>query len=135
MAENSHHVDPIVAQLRDIRLSANIKQKDIANLIGVGPSNLSAYEVGSNVPRIDTVQDWSTALDMQLVLAPADSTTKSRIGRKQPVDDGTTVVRLTRYQIALAVGMLLSTAHATSSEKLSKEITEICDSLARSLDS
>jgi transcriptional regulator with XRE-family HTH domain len=123
---SAKNVDPIVVELRRIRIESGTKQKDIADAIQIGHSVMSAYENGACPPQIDTVRDWATVLGRSLQLVDPDGPVA------QPVRSG---VRLTKYQTALAMGMLLAEASRTRgrSESVAADLEQIADILARSL--
>lgn len=136
-SEYKSQIDPIITKLRDERLALGIKQKDVASLLELNTdSSLSAYENGQVVPRISFVRSWATVLDYELVLNKLEKPVRGR--RKTAAPDtappeDTNAVHLTQYQIALAMGMLISAAHSTSSERLSHDLAEIADVLAKAL--
>lgn len=128
MAETSSTTpDPIIAELRQIRLDRKLKQNAAANLIGIGPSVMSAYEAGSTSPQLDTVRTWVRVMDLDLRLIPGGAAKDPRA-----VSDELSAVRLTRYQTALAMGMLVA-AGQRGSDQMSRDLMEIADLLAQSL--
>lgn len=121
MAEQQHEIDPLISVLRDMRGST--KQVDAAREIGFSQSMLSSYESGRVSPKLSDLRLWVKWLGADLAVIQA--------GFNKPVDD-TVEFRLTKYQAALAMGMLL--AHAGSKDsQTSDDLREIADIMVRSL--
>lgn len=53
-------------QIREARLKAGLKQKELAERIGVSESRISQYEKGSQNPRISTLMKLAEALEIPL---------------------------------------------------------------------
>lgn len=53
-------------QIREARLKAGLKQKELADRIGVSESRISQYERGSQNPRISTLIKLAEALEIPL---------------------------------------------------------------------
>jgi len=127
--------DPIVVRLRELRTEQNIKQKDVAEAVGVGYSAMSSYESGQVSPQLGTLRDWSGLLGFRLELVE-NSDPVRKIGRPETgKPDPTNVVRLTPYQTALALGMLLVAAnqHRPQSPEMADHLVAISDALSRAL--
>lgn len=56
----------IGVQIREARLKAGLKQKELAERIGVSESRISQYEKGSQNPRISTLMKLAEALEIPL---------------------------------------------------------------------
>lgn len=124
-------IDPIVAELRSVRKSMNIQQKDMADQIGLGPTVLSGYENGRISPQLSTVRRWSAQLGLGLLLVDDED----EADPTPTADDGTCTVRLSKYHLALAMGMLTAeaTAHRADSPGLANDLQEIANLLAQAL--
>lgn len=62
-------VDPIVAQLQQIREEAGVSQTEIGRRLGMTTySNCSEYERGVMSPNLRAVRAWAEALGYDLVL-------------------------------------------------------------------
>lgn len=119
-------VDPMIADLTQIRIEFDIKQKELANRIEVGQSVMSAYENGTCSPQLHTMRAWTEALGHDLVLAIHTGVVPPKLV------EATTGVPLTRYQMALAAGILLSVARSGDG-MTSSELEQIANILVLSL--
>lgn len=140
--ERETQVDPFVLTLRNERLSRNVKLTELAATLDIPHSTLSNYETakgGSAAPRIDLMRDWANLLDYDLQLVKVEKTTRRRRSSAQTNDDDIpedlTAVYLSRYQAALAMGMLMAQAAASQdkSPSLADDLRIIADIVARSI--
>ena len=61
---------PIVAQLRSVRRSRDILQRDLEARTGYQRERLSQWEQGHRVPNLTHLTDWANALGYDVVLQP-----------------------------------------------------------------
>lgn len=47
--------------LREMRLSAGLKQADLAKILGYSQAKISEYESGKHSPGFETIQRWADA--------------------------------------------------------------------------
>lgn len=131
MGREERYVDPMVAELKQIRVDNKVQQQAAASEIGIGASMLSAYENGAVSPQLATIRAWSARFGRDVVLTSKSSTTASV---SDEILGRTSVVRLSQYQTALAMGMLLAEASRNSSSPgMAAELYQIADILAKSL--
>lgn len=124
MADRNLEIDPLVAILRDIRLGRKTKQSVAANEIGCGQSALSSYENGVTSPQLSFLRTWTKWAGVDLALIEVGFT-----AREPGIE-----IRLTQYQTALAMGMLLAEAGRSSDQpKMAHDLREIAAILARGL--
>lgn len=65
-------------KIKKERLKKNITQSQLANYVNTSQSALAAYENGSKIPRLDTIQRIAAALDVPaLSLLPSEITAGS----------------------------------------------------------
>lgn len=133
-------IDPVVSQLRQAREEAGIKQNEISATLGLEPTRLSSYENGRVSPKIDMVRDWAYALDFDLALNKIERPGRRRRSAAPPAADldipeDLAAVYLSRYQAALAMGMLMAQAAASQekSPSLADDLRVIADIVARSI--
>ena len=132
-------VDPTILQLREERIKRKIKQKDLASTLDLNTdSTLSSYESGQVTPRISFVRDWAYALDFQIELVPIEKPSRGRRNTASSADDipaDLMTVHLSRYQTALAMGILIGQSGAlrTDSPGMAADLQVIADILARSI--
>jgi transcriptional regulator with XRE-family HTH domain len=64
----------IGARLRELRLDAELSQRDVAKLMSSNRNIVSRLERGVHVPSMESVQRYAEALelDLETVLAPVD---------------------------------------------------------------
>lgn len=62
--------DPLVRQLIQRRVSRNLRQRDVAALMGTTPGAISKYESGSIVPWPKRLRAWANVLGLELTLVP-----------------------------------------------------------------
>ena len=140
--EREIQVDPFVLTLREERLARKIPLTELSAALDTPHSTLSNYETGkggSAAPRVDLVRDWANLLDYDLQMVKAEKPSRRRrLPAQQEADDipeDLTAVYLSRYQAALAMGMLMAQA-AASQEKspaLADDLRIIADIVARSI--
>jgi putative transcriptional regulator len=59
--------------IKEKRLSANMTQDELANILGVGRSAVAMWETGESLPRAKTLIDLAKALDCSVEeLFPAE---------------------------------------------------------------
>lgn len=134
MSDENRAIDPVVEQLRQERIDRRVKSKDLAESIGLNPSTLSSYESGTVSPQLSVIRDWAYALDHEPTLNRIGKTSpRSRMKSDIPADLAT--VHLSRYQIALAMGMLYSPMMSSRDDqpKMSADLQVIINILARAL--
>jgi transcriptional regulator with XRE-family HTH domain len=72
-------VDPLIAELVEIRERRGLGVRETARLMGIGhmPGKISEWEVGTHTPQIHNVRRWANALglDLALVTLPRPTTT------------------------------------------------------------
>lgn len=51
-------------RIRQFRTERQLSQLDLANLVGVRQSAISAFETGEKMPRVDTLQRIASALEV-----------------------------------------------------------------------
>lgn len=51
-------------RIRQLRTERQLSQLDLANLVGVRQSAISAFETGEKMPRVDTLQRIASALEV-----------------------------------------------------------------------
>lgn len=125
MGIEGRDLDPIVVELRRIRTDARIPQNKFADQLGIGASRFSSYENGTS-PQLSVLRYWAAALGRDLVLAGDD-----KIPAARPTGD-TVQVELSRYQIALAMGMLIAASYQNEGQ-LSADLKAVADALARAM--
>lgn len=67
------YLDPLCLQLAMIRNQRNFSQADVAYAGKFAQSQVSEYETGSRVPRVDSLRRWADVLGYDLVLVPKES--------------------------------------------------------------
>lgn len=121
-------IDPIIVEFRETRKALKIAQNAAAEQMGIGATVLSGYENGRVSPQLDFVRTWAEWLGLGLILtdgedeAPAASAAGS---------DDLVTVRLTRYQAALAMGVL---GHANGQNRMAKDLQNIAELIGEALD-
>ncbi len=53
-------------RIKEIRESKNIKQNQLAEMINIEPTNLSKIEKGAQLPKIDTINKLTEALECNI---------------------------------------------------------------------
>jgi transcriptional regulator with XRE-family HTH domain len=127
-------IDPIVAELRKLRLAAKMHQPELATELGFeSGSSVSGYERGDMQPRLDVLHAWAGVFGHKVVLVKGDAPAK-RAPRRKP-DDEKIEVSLTKYQIALAMGYLIVVAKQMEgkSSLVSEDLLSVADEMARAL--
>lgn len=64
----SEAVHPVVAELRRIRRSRDILQRELAELTGYSRVTISQWEKGRKAPNLRQLQDWAQALGYTIEL-------------------------------------------------------------------
>lgn len=67
-ARHRHRVEPIVAELRDLRLELNTKQQVLAEYLGVSRQCFSSWENGRVPPPLPVLRRWSKFFGKEVVL-------------------------------------------------------------------
>lgn len=60
--------DPVIEQLRRIRIAKGIHQQEIADALHLSKSSITQYENGKRRPLYCTVRDWADYLGARLGL-------------------------------------------------------------------
>lgn len=124
MADRNLDTDPLVVALRDIRTERKTKQSVAAQEMGIGQSALSSYENGVTSPQLSMLRIWTKWAGVDLGLIQLDFTPR------QPGVE----IRMTQYQAALAMGMLLAeSGRCADQPKLAADLREIAAVLAAGL--
>lgn len=55
-------------RIRQLRTGRQLSQLDLANLVGVRQSAISAFETGEKMPRVDTLQRIASALEVSTAM-------------------------------------------------------------------
>lgn len=133
MTYDKQKLDPLVVQLRQARLDVGLKSQEFAEAINMNAATFSGLENGATV-KLSVLRTWAYELGFEPILKP---TRKHRVA--VPSDDlpaDLTTVHLSRYQTALASGMLISqamAARASGSESVADDLQVIADILVRSI--
>lgn len=61
-------VDPVIAELRRIRISKGLTQRQVATLAGIGLATLGHLETGMHSPMLETVRLLANALGAQITV-------------------------------------------------------------------
>lgn len=126
-------IDPIVSQLKQMRIDQKLKQYEAADMLGIGHSMMSSYENGAVCPRIDQVRSWADVFGMELTLASNGAApVVSRERDRASAGPSTVSVKLTQYQAALAMGMLIASSQ-NGTGQMAADLKEIADTLAHAL--
>lgn len=72
-------VDPVIADLRALRVKANLSQAEVAGLIGAKQRALSSWESGVNTPDFPTVRQWAAALGVDLRLGELSDASPAQV--------------------------------------------------------
>lgn len=56
-------IDPLVAQLRNMRGNCGLTRKQVAERAGVSAAHISSWERGVTTPRLPELRRWAEALD------------------------------------------------------------------------
>lgn len=96
-------------KFKELRLEHHYTQKEVANLLGVKPTTVSAWELGNNTPRLDMVEKISDLFDTDIdYFVNHKSKSKNKIdltnddviftyeGRQIPKEDLAIIKRLMR---------------------------------------
>ena len=136
-----HPIHPVVAELRQLRLDLGIRQATAADDMGASQGMLSGYENGATSPQMWFVELWAEYFGRKLVLERVEVDEPKAARRKKGAEvqpeieaDPCLSVQLTRYQIALAMGMIIAARRDDGmSAKLGEDLQGIADALARAL--
>lgn len=94
-------------KFKELRLKHNYTQKDIASILGVKPTTVSAWELGNNSPRMDMLEKISNIFNVdtgyffdeksnQTVDLDDDDVIFTYEGRKIPKEDLEMIKRFMR---------------------------------------
>jgi len=61
MEEINQRKESLKTVLREMRLSAGLKQADLAKMLGYSQARVSEYESGKHSPGFETIQRWADA--------------------------------------------------------------------------
>ena len=73
MTQAEYDLVDIVNALRDIRIQANLSQKDLAKLTGMNRRQYISFETLEHMPRLDTFMNVVDKFGYKVVLVPKDS--------------------------------------------------------------
>lgn len=62
-------LDPIIAELKRLRLSRRLTTRQVAAAIGVTHSSVAVWESGATSPRLADVRSWAHVFDRGPALA------------------------------------------------------------------
>jgi transcriptional regulator with XRE-family HTH domain len=65
-------MDPIIEQLKNLRISLDMTQQAVAQLMGAKQSMVSEWESGNKQPRLASLHRWAEALGYDLTLTPRE---------------------------------------------------------------
>lgn len=65
--------------LREMRLSAGLKQADLAKMLGYSQAKISEYESGKHSPRFETIQRWAETCGCEVELEWKEKTRESNV--------------------------------------------------------
>lgn len=65
-------VDPILVELRWLRMVSRRRAKDVARAAGVDPSSVSYWENGKVSPHLDKLRAYMTELGLDLAVVPLE---------------------------------------------------------------
>ena len=129
MSDSPSSSTSIPARLRQLRLDQGVKQKDLAEMLDLGYSVMSAYENGVVSPQLDVVYRWADVFGLQLDLVPNGGRAPVR---KVAPKSTTYTVELSQYQVALAMGMLIAASREATGQ-MSADLQDVANALARAL--
>ncbi|WP_165968915.1 helix-turn-helix transcriptional regulator [Actinomadura sp. KC06] len=65
---------PLVQQLIKARYAQDLNQAQLAERMGRWPSTVGAWEAGSRIPNMASLDEWAAALGLRITLTPTPPT-------------------------------------------------------------
>lgn len=63
---------PVCEKIKKLRISNELSQKELAEMIGTSQQNIARYESGNVIPKVDALKRFADALDVPLIFLIGD---------------------------------------------------------------